>query len=327
MIFFHFKNISSLLLFLLLPYSSFSSSKVSVYVSAHQDDWQLFMGVNAYNDIANSNDSARVIFVYITAGDYSDCLTESDWGKIPFYLAREQGAKNSVRLVVDFGKKHFVCQNDSAIINNHFVFRSSYGFVTSYFFRLADGGMGGQRNISLRHFRENRFVNNYSIDSLSNYLTWDDLKQTCLGVFLRETKNGDEVYLNLFDTAQAINPGDHSDHYESALLFTDLAQTKEFTVRLFEGYNSGRKEQNGNLNAEDAVKESGLFAVYNQAMVDNSYPSIWNKDYLKFCRNNYFRLLSEKSSASFHSDKFLFPSLLLISLLTLLLSLYWFKGK
>src|SRR5689334_10192163 len=121
------KNILSLLL-LLLCHSLFSSSKVSIYVAAHQDDWQLFMGANAYDDIVNSNDSARVVVIYVTAGDYSDLRSDTAFGKIAYLLARERGAKNSVRLAADFNKEHFEWENDTVVIHEHRIIRSTYRF-------------------------------------------------------------------------------------------------------------------------------------------------------------------------------------------------------
>ncbi len=42
-------------------------SAVSIYVVAHQDDWQLFMTPDAYNDLIDSD--KKTVFIYTTAGD------------------------------------------------------------------------------------------------------------------------------------------------------------------------------------------------------------------------------------------------------------------
>ena len=288
------KSILAFTTLLLLAANLPASDKVSVYVSAHQDDWQLFMGVNAYDDIVKSSDSSRVVIIYVTAGDYSDCINASDTNAVPYYIAREQGAKNSVQLAANTHKKQFAWENDTVTINGHLLIRSSYRFVTSYFLRLADGAIDGSRNISLKNFHRNRFGNNYSIDSLTSYKDRNDLIQTCRSVILNETKAAEEIYLNLFDTSEVYNPNDHSDHYESAMLFLGSKPEPNWQVKLFEGYNSGRIDRSANLSEKDIMIESGLFTAYNQAMIDNGYPSIWNNDYIRFLDNNYFRIMSSE---------------------------------
>lgn len=251
----------------------------------------MFMGVNAYNDIVNSSDSSRVVIVYVTAGDFSDCITSSDTQTVHYFLAREQGAENSVELAANARKQRFEWVKDTLPMNGHLILRSSYGFITCYFLRLADGGRDGQRNISLKNFRKNRFADNYSIDSLAHYSSWNDLSLACKDILEYETKNSTEVTLNLFDTSFVHNPNDHSDHYEAGVLFMDVFKNRAVNKLVYEGYNSGNNRP-ANLKDVDIMKESGLFAAYNQAMIDNNYPSIWNNDYIRFCDNNYFRLVS-----------------------------------
>src|SRR5947209_5394289 len=59
-------------------------SGVVFYISAHQDDWQLFRGERAYRDLRAPG--LRVVFVYTTAGDSGDGPGASWW------RARERGA-------------------------------------------------------------------------------------------------------------------------------------------------------------------------------------------------------------------------------------------
>src|SRR6185369_14940016 len=52
--------------------------KVSFYVCAHEDDWQLFMGTDAFNDINNYDEKkgeangTKVVIIYTTAGNLHD---------------------------------------------------------------------------------------------------------------------------------------------------------------------------------------------------------------------------------------------------------------
>ena len=298
------------------------AQKVSFYISAHQDDWQLFMGVNAYNDIAKSSDSARVVFIYVTAGDYSDCINVSNKVTLPYYLAREKGAKNSVQLAADSHKQRFIWESDTVSINHHLLIRFRYHYTTSYFLRLADGDMEGSRNISLKNFQQNNFKNNYSIDSLTSYCDWNDLSNTCEAILKHEVKNEDDVWVNMFDTNRIYNPGDHSDHYETSILFSDGFKNIKATKVVYEGYASARKHRDSNLKDVDIMKESGLFAAYNQAMIDNGYTSIWNNDYISFCNRNYFRTISNNQQLIILSKNFMIG---LFILLVAVLSFFYYS--
>ncbi|MES2621317.1 MAG: hypothetical protein V4615_10740 [Bacteroidota bacterium] len=315
------KKVAPFIVFLFSAGFLQASINTSVYVSAHQDDWQLFMGVNAYNDIVKSSDSSRVLIVYVTAGDYSDCLTTSDTQPVPYFLAREQGAKNSVELAANTHKQRYEWENDTVKIHGHLLLRSSYKFITCYFLRLADGAIDGQRNLSLRNFRKNRFANNYSIDSLTRYTNWNDLSTTCSNILEFETKNSNEIFLNLFDTSYVYNPNDHSDHYETALIFLNASNTMPVKRLVYEGYNSGNNRA-ANLKNLDIMKESALFAAYNQAMIDNNYPSIWNNDYIRFCDKNYFRLVSVEPQTETPHKKSVIGMFIL---LTLVISLFYYS--
>ena len=63
---------------------------VAFYISAHQDDWQLFRGERAWSDVMSG---ATVVFVYVTAGDAG---RRDGW-----WEAREEGALASSRLIVN----------------------------------------------------------------------------------------------------------------------------------------------------------------------------------------------------------------------------------
>ncbi|MBK8848309.1 MAG: PIG-L family deacetylase [Bacteroidetes bacterium] len=66
-------------------------TKCSFYFSAHPDDWQLFIGTNAYNDMQESN--TKVVFIYVTAGDAGLLTGKVPPATVPYYVARERGAK------------------------------------------------------------------------------------------------------------------------------------------------------------------------------------------------------------------------------------------
>ena len=62
-----------------------SAQTTRFFISAHQDDWQLFMNPNVYRSIKNNND--KTVIIHTTAGDAGEGM-----GKRSYYKAREEGS-------------------------------------------------------------------------------------------------------------------------------------------------------------------------------------------------------------------------------------------
>ena len=72
------------------------------FVSAHQDDWQLFMNPNLYESIKSEEDTT--VIIHTTAGDAG-----AGMGNDAYYKAREEGSLASVRFLSNTygsGKNH-----------------------------------------------------------------------------------------------------------------------------------------------------------------------------------------------------------------------------
>ena len=72
--------------------------KVSFYFAAHEDDWQLFMNPSAFQDVIAG--ARKTVFVHVTAGDGGLGLGSAG-RKHPFYRARENGAEQAMRFMVN----------------------------------------------------------------------------------------------------------------------------------------------------------------------------------------------------------------------------------
>src|ERR1035437_8894801 len=122
-------------------------SSVSYYVVAQQDQWQLFMGINAYNDISGGTNGARkkVVIIYTTAGDESCNGVPLN---IPYYQARQEGANNCVEFCADQWGTHETWSTSTGTVLNHQILRTQYKNVISYCLKLTggcyDGGLMGQ---------------------------------------------------------------------------------------------------------------------------------------------------------------------------------------
>src|SRR6187397_3221411 len=110
--------------------SSQHTNSVSFYFGAHPDDWQLFMNPNAYHDVQKP--SNKVVFVYVTAGDAGLGLGTGGRSQ-PYYLARENGAKMSVKFMADAARAQEIPIDSVASVSGHAIKRWLYRNTVSYF--------------------------------------------------------------------------------------------------------------------------------------------------------------------------------------------------
>lgn len=277
-------------------------SSSSFYVIAHQDDWQLFMGINAYWDMLLT--SNKVVFIYLTAGDA--CLrTTSCLYNIPYYQSREDGAKNSVYLAVDFTSP-INCDdfpncigrpnNHVVTINNHLITKWHYKNVVKYFLRLPDNRVhfddpqhymcGGEIDDStfLNNFRRGVLSSLSDITGLTTYSSWNDLVTTVKAILINE-KVGYSGWINSSDYSLSFNPNTHPDHRESGLIVNSIySQQLSFHIAYYMDYNTFWCPSN--LSDDEIMKETGLFAAYNIGKINGGCDTDWDVTSRKWCLND-----------------------------------------
>ena len=136
----YFRIIILLILSTIFNLSPLAAQSTDVYVSAHPDDWQLFMNPNAYHSLQNPEN--KVVFLHTTAGDAG-----SGTGNMSYYLAREEGSLRAIRFLCNAINEELKQGNQmnktQLIINGHLVLRYSYANAVAYFLRLPDGNYTG----------------------------------------------------------------------------------------------------------------------------------------------------------------------------------------
>ena len=140
-------------------------SRASVYVVAHHDDWQLFMGRDFYNDAADTNQ--KVVLILTTSG----CSKQND-----YCIAREAGVLASI--------KYATCQQNPLEIDSGYIelknFRIPYfrtNNVVALLLRLPDGNTKGEGfaefgNVSLVKLQKGKVKDISSTDSLNRFKNW-----------------------------------------------------------------------------------------------------------------------------------------------------------
>ena len=247
---------------LTLPHLTWAQSTVSFYFGAHEDDWQLFMNPNAYEDV--HRDSTRVVFVYLTAGDAGAGLGNAGRSQ-PYYLAREYGAKLSVKFMADAENHPTIPLESVASLAGHPVKRWVYRNTVSYFLRLPDGNPEGTGYPttgmqSLQRLRDGAIPSMTAIDSSTTYYGWADLVATLESLIASERGRAPKAWVNIADTDTAKNVGDHSGHQHTAIAVLEAIDDMPCVNRAFY-LDYVTADMPENMNAEEREIEAGTFGA------------------------------------------------------------------
>jgi LmbE family N-acetylglucosaminyl deacetylase len=229
-----------------------------VFVVAHEDDWQLFMGDIAARQI-RAGDS--VSFVYLTAGDNGrDSL---------YWRTRELAALRSTRVAI--GRD----ASDSAAVRcsmttvlKHGIQQCVVANTKSYFLRLPDGkrnGMGFASHDyqSLRKLRGKKIPVVNAIDGSAAYNGWGDLTST-INSLIGPNSSDRDVVVHANDPSIAANPHDHFDHRATGLLVEDLRRTQLWKTQYYVGYALATRA--ANRSTDEAREKTAIFLAYDSEM-------------------------------------------------------------
>lgn len=281
------------ILFSLLIFFSIGAQGQSTrfFISAHQDDWQLFMNPNVYNSIKNAQD--KTVIIHTTAGDAGEGT-----GKRSYYKAREEGSLRALRFLSNtfesgegFGKE---MNKEMVQINGHKMHRLTYRNCVIYLLRLPDGngqGMGYplHREKSLKKLYEGTVENLHSIDSTAVYKDKKDLIES-LKALIQKEQLGNETEIHLADTDPVHNPNDHSDHQTSSKLFQKVAQQiGKMRLYLYVNYFSSEKPKN--MSEDEFLMSAATWGVTTSALGDLEHYSTWDKVHNSWIGRQYFRTL------------------------------------
>lgn len=166
---------------------------VAFYVTAHQDDWQLFHGQQAWSD---TKSGARIVFIYLTGG--MRARLGPDGGRLANWCALE-----SCRLIT--GPNPLLWK--VAWFNGRPITGCDCGNTSSFFLRLPDGSLNGLRT-------SNTAVG--AIDGSTQYSGWDDVCNTLKAILdqYRNEAGQDHPWVNTSDYDLKFNPSppDNPDH-------------------------------------------------------------------------------------------------------------------
>ena len=262
----------------------------AVYVSAHADDFALFM--NPYRDVVRSD--VNTVFVFLTAGD-------AGLGKgpksAPYYLARETGALRAIRFMADATASGDASpRSGSVTVNGHTVQRWSHRNTDVYFLRLPDGAVEGvgypiHSNASLMKLKTGETGSMRAVDGSTTYRSWNDLVNTLAEIVRIEGAGKPNVWIDTHEMDSTANPADHSDHLATGLAVAGV-QTALPCVNL--AYHVGYSTSGlVNLDLDDIENRAATFGNYASGMAEKGYPGMaWEPGHKSWLAGMISRLVS-----------------------------------
>ena len=242
------------------PGAGLSSPRpMDVFLVAHQDDWQLFMGDVAFKGVRRGNHS---LFIYLTAGDENRGPD--------YWRTRENAALKSTLLAANSAGDTGAIRCATAVVLAHAVRRCTVANTISYFLRLPDGrrdGYGFEQNSfqSLRKLHAGRISAIGAVDTTARYNGWSDLTATIREIVTRDRPAGSPVTLHTSDPNAAVNPGDHSDHQLTGLVAAKARASSDWSLIYYVGYALAARPDN--RSRAQAREKTALFLVYDREML------------------------------------------------------------
>ena len=270
------------------------------YAVAHEDDWQLFMSPNPWNDVRIQEN--KVVFIYTTAGDAGLGLG-TDGRPTPYVVAREEGAQRAVRFLADAGRIGESATWEEVVINGKTLPRYVYKNTVSYFLRLPDGNFNGEGypstgNQSLRRLHQGVISTLTSVDAELTFFGWEDLVETLMKLIVYEARECSVVWLNVPDPRSDINWLDHSDHRYTGLCMVEASQTLSCVHKaLFVNYPTAWMPRN--LDTDALIVESAVWGVTTSGLSDFFHRNTFDSLHGSWLGRNYFRIEWGTGSCSF----------------------------
>jgi hypothetical protein len=233
---------------------------LNVHVVAHQDDWMLFRGDAAAEQLADPEHP--VVFIHTTAGDAGD---RQGW-----WEARELATVLAVRR--QLGDLPITISRPR--VKGHGLQRYACGHAVLYFLRCADGGKQGegfrsQRRRSLSRLRDSGQPLP-TVDGSGRYRSWEEFCTTLARIVVRERRahrprvQAADTWLHSGDFDPQRNPGDHADHRATAEAVRSFAAAAGYGRSWCLTYCS--REQPANLTESTAAAKHQLFSAYGEEL-------------------------------------------------------------
>src|SRR5690606_24321463 len=143
-------------------------TEAAVFIGAHPDDVELFMGRSASVDVYTNNPT---VFIVITAGDAGNMASVGPNSKgIPYYRARLRGHEAAVRFWKGLnGLPVPATVYSTELVGTKNIEKATFGNIVLYNLNLPDGGPVGLTELlngSISRLADVQGINNFSSSEL-----------------------------------------------------------------------------------------------------------------------------------------------------------------
>lgn len=265
------------------------SQYIDIFIHAHPDDIELFMGIATKKAIDNGH---KIVMLLATSGDGGARyhLMESASRKIVrYYESRLIAHDEAIKYLLNTQKNAVThCELVGGHILTYGVFNDQ---VWSYNLMLPDGykGVGFESNKfeTLEKLYNGKITSIDSIDG-NYYQGLDDLKNTIQNMLLTHTKTCQHITFHIPECDEEKNKGAHSDHFYVSRLMNDIIKSGVFgsvSVNMYSDYINGTKPIN--LPPEIEKFHRALNDVMDNVLIANGRPESVRTLHLGFLGKEY----------------------------------------
>ncbi len=263
-------------------------NSVTIYVVAQTDEWQLFMGKKAYNDLEPDTvlkNNKRVVFVYLT-GDNPDC--DADTTHIASCKAKHLAANNAVEFCSDQHADHRNWDTAYVTINGHGMLKYRYRNVLTYYLYASSGCR--THSSSLKDLYDGNTRSLMAVDSSSSYKSREDLTATLHEILLFEKDTCKNFTINTSDTISYPGCEQHYNNiYTGKLVLDAFNDCGHGKVNLFTEHNSEGLPVN--LPAHEIAIKCAILGQYDYTITELGLPSEWTPQRVNYCGRSYYRTI------------------------------------
>lgn len=250
-----------------------AQKELSVYVVAHVDDWQLFMG----NDIASDLRSGRSVLLIQTILETNDkCWIQASLASLIMAVDGQGNSQPPCSATSSFGDAN--CK--ATTINGHRMQRCQYKNAVAYFLglpaaqsptvvnneSLEEEGFSSSGNQTLKKLQKGLIEAITTIDGSAKYNGFDDVVTTISKIVDIHKKGARLVAVHAQDPDVYSNPIDHKDHTTTGCAVATAFISTHVPLRFYVGYSS--KDRPANLGEEDEDLKRKLFKEFGRVSGD-----------------------------------------------------------
>ncbi|WP_426490412.1 T9SS type A sorting domain-containing protein [Hymenobacter sp. 102] len=265
------------------PKSLQKTPRWTAIITAHPDDWQLFMGAAICEEARHTR--RKLVFICLTGGQ-ADVTTDRYW------QGREAGHRASVQQVTNpLSPVTATAFSEKVLVNGHAIDAYRSRNAVAFYLHLPDGGLQGKglargRFQSLQQLRDaNRPL--VPLNGGPAYTSWNDLTQTIRTLLAQEAIKG-QLTLHIPQTDTRCNPSDHSDHYLAGSLALNVMKQLECRFFQYVGYDVSKRPVN--LTAAQISNQRQVYRAYCQTMLDQGQEDVWDAKHLAFIGHQYVQV-------------------------------------